>query len=260
MYEAEGFEVPVETWGTAGDTLVFLPGLGCAPAEYRRGLSLTARRHRIVVPDLSFRTGSALPTSIEQYLRVVSEICDQVAPAAPWAGHSFGGLLALLHPGAAIACAPSVPARNALPLTFGRAVRLQLREYVGLQGRTAVPYALRMARDYVSRALLRPKALFSITTALRDDPGARPVRARAGVVYLCRNDDLYRRHEYDAYFGPRAHPKLVIREVTEGHDWPVTHADRFAERITTAMDTLRGDSRKLKPPEGGSRKGVEGPS
>lgn len=241
MYEAEGFEVRVETWGTAGDTLVFLPGLGCAPAEYRRGLELAARDYRLVVPDFSFRAGSPLPTSIDDYMRVVSSLCDRLAPGAPWAGHSFGGLLSLLQPGPAIACAPSVPARNALPRTFGRAVLLQLRHILGLEGRTTVPYAFRTSRDYVARAILRPRALFSITTALRDDPGDRPVRAQCAVVYLSRADALYPQREYDEYFGPRAHDGLVFREVAEGHDWPATHAARLAERIRTAMETLHGE-------------------
>ena len=237
-YEAEGLEVPVETWGSGTDTLVFLPGLGCAPQEYARGLGLAARNRRIVALDLSFRGRTDLPTSIEQYVRVVNEVCQQAAPGAPRAGHSFGGLLALLHPGPAIACAPSVPARVALPRTFARAVALQLREYAGLEGRAAVPFALRTSRDYVVRALRRPRALFSITSALNDDPGTRPARAKAAVVYLCRKDEMYRRLEYDGYFGSSYAAAYEFREVDEGHDWPVTHADRFAERIDTALEAL----------------------
>ncbi|MFV1986813.1 MAG: alpha/beta fold hydrolase [Gemmatimonadota bacterium] len=237
-YEAEGLEVPVETWGSGTDTLVFLPGLGCAPQEYARGLALAARKRRIVVLDLSFRGRADLPTSIEQYLRVVNGVCEQVAPGAPRAGHSFGGLLALLHPGPAIACAPSVPARVALPHTFGRAVVLQLREYVGLEGRAAVPYALRTTRDYIVKAVRSPRALFSITSALNDDPGTRPARAEAAVVYLCRRDEMYRRREYDGYFGPSSTAAYEFLEVDEGHDWPATHADRFAERIDAALESL----------------------
>jgi hypothetical protein len=239
-YEAEGFEVTVETRGTAGDTLVFLPGLGCAPIEYRRGLDLFARDNRVVVPDLSFRAASSLPTSIDQYLRVVSDVCARAAPGAPWAGHSFGGLLALLQPGPAIACAPSVPARTAFHRSLGRAVRLQLREYAGLEGRAGVPYAFRTMRDYVTRAVLGPKAIFSIMAALREDPGGRPVRAGSGVVYLCRKDEMYLQREYAAYFGERTHQGLQFHEVAEGHDWPVTHAERLAERLRSAMAMLRG--------------------
>ncbi len=239
-YEAEGFEVPVETWGSGEDTLVFLPGLGCAPEEYRRGLTEAARDRRIVVPDLSFRLRgrTTLPTSIDEYLRVVDAVCQQIAPRAPRAGHSFGGFLALLHPGPAIACAPSVPARIAFPRTLGRAVMMQLREYVGLEGRVAVPYALRTTRDYLVRAVLGPRALFSITGDLKDNPETRPARAESAVVYLCRKDGLYRRHEYDAYFGSPGHAAFEFREVEEGHDWPITHADRLAERIDSALEAL----------------------
>ena len=237
-YEAEGFEVPVETWGSAGDTLVFLPGLGCAPGEYRRGLEVAARDFRIVVPDFSFRTRPRLPTSIGEYFRVVSSLSDQLAPDAPWAGHSFGGLLALMHPGAAIACAPSVPARIAFPRTLGRAVQLQLREYVGLEGSSAPLYALRAARDYVGRAVSRPRALFSITAELNDHPDRHPTRCDRAVVYLSRGDALYRRSEYDAYFRNRDRCRLLLCDVEEGHDWPITHGERLAERLREAIDFL----------------------
>ncbi|MDX1395198.1 MAG: alpha/beta hydrolase [Gemmatimonadota bacterium] len=237
-YEAEGFEVPVETWGSAGDTLVFLPGLGCAPAEYRRGLETAARDFRIVVPDLSFRNRPRLPTSIDEYLAVVTSLTDRVAPGAPWAGHSFGGLLALIHPGPAVACAPSVPARIAFPRTVGRAVRLQLREYLGFEGRAAVPYALRTTRDYVTRAVLRPRGLFSITSALNVEPDRRPPRCERAVVYLSTEDALYRRREYEAYLRNGDRSRMVVRHVEEGHDWPITHGERLAERFDEALDLL----------------------
>ena len=247
--EDRGLEVPVETWGSAGSTLVFLPGLGCPPGEYRQGIELAARRHRIVMLDLSFRTAHRLPRTVSDYYELVSGVTGAIAPGAPWCGHSFGALLALMRPGPAIAFAPSVPARIAFPRTVGRAARQQVREYLGFEGPAARRYAARILRDYALTAVRRPRSLFSITNDLRAEPSDYPFRSTNAVVYLSRNDDLYRQREYDEYFAT-AQRSPRVREVPEGHDWPITHPRLLGERIPRAMEIL-GRSRKSLPKERG---------
>jgi len=232
--------VPVETRGSAGETLVFLPGLGCAPDEYWRGLDALSSELRVLAPDLSFRGLPTLPRSIEGYLDLVSRIAEELAPGAPWSGHSFGALLAMLHPGRAIACAPSVPADVALPRTIGRAVWKQTLQCLGFDGRRAVGFGWRTARDYLATAAARPKSLFSITADLKRPPAALPPRSRRAVVYLCRRDELYLPGEYEAWFDGTPQG-FEIREVEEGHDWPVTHPERFAERMLQSYRALADD-------------------
>jgi len=237
-YEAAGLEAPVETWGSGGPTLVFLPGLGVDPREYGRGFELLAGEFQVIVPNLSFRGGRTLPRSINGYLSFVTALADDVAPDAIWAGHSFGALLAMLGSSPAIACAPSVPAEVALPRMFARAIRMQVREYLGFEGRTAIAYAARTMIEYVSTAALRPRSLFSITGALNSPPHERSPRCPNAVVYLSKRDELYRREEYSAYFGAALTSRFQLVEVTEGHDWPITHPERMAERIREAVSIL----------------------
>lgn len=237
-YEARGFEVPVETWGSAADTLVFLPGLGCHPRYYRRGLERLSDRFRIVVPDLSFPTHSRLPADLDGYLALLETLVDDLAPGAVWSGHSFGALLALLRPGPAIACAPSIPVQIPLWRTVARAAWLQLREYTGFEGRLGPVYAGRIMADYVSTAVARPHALFPAVRSLKRPPAELPPRSGRAVVFLSARDELYRSSEYGRYFGAHGHGQMTIEEVEDGHDWPSLRPARFAERLTRAWERL----------------------
>lgn len=237
-YEARGFEVPVETWGSAADTLVFLPGLGCHPRYYRPGLERLSDRFRIVVPDLSFPTHSRLPPGAAGYLALVEDLARDLAPGAVWSGHSFGALLALLRPGPAIACAPSIPAEIPLWRTVSRALRLQLREYAGLEGRRGPGYAGRIMLDYVSTAVGRPRSLFPAVRSLERAPAELPIRAGRAVVYLCARDEMYRPSEYERYFGLHGHGGVTIEELEDGHDWPILRPARFAERLACAWERV----------------------
>ncbi len=239
-YEVGGREVPVETWGSSPDSLVFLGGLGVRPVYYRPGLELLSRRFRVWVPDLSFRTHRSLPSSPDEYLDLVGALARDMAPRATWVGHSFGGLLALMRRGPAIACAPSVPAEVPLSRMFGRAVWMQLREYAGLEGRIGVTYAGRIMVDYVRTAAFRPTLLFPAISALRSPPEAFPPVSREAIVYLCVKDDLYRDGEYRAYFDGPAGAGLEVVPLDDGHDWPITRPARLLDRVTEAFERLRG--------------------
>lgn len=230
--------MPVETRGSAGETLVFLPGLGCAPGDYRRGLEALSTDVRIVVPDLSFRGLAPLPRAIDGYLALIEGIASAMAPGAPWSGHSFGALLAMLHPGDAIALAPSIPAEVSFPRTFWRAVRKQVRQCAGLDGLGAIGFGWRIAADYLATAAIRPRSLFPVVSDMKRAPADLPPRSRRAIVYLSRRDELYRRREYDAWLeeGP---PDFEVRRVVEGHDWPVTHPEVFAERLHESFRSLR---------------------
>lgn len=238
-YEARGFEVPVETRGSALDTLVFLPGLGCHPRYYRPGLERLSDRFRTVVPDLSFSTHARLPQGPAEYLAVVEELARELAPDAVWSGHSFGALLALLRPGPAIACAPSIPAEIPLWRTVSRAAWLQLREYVGLGGRRGPGYAGRILVDYVSTAVGRPRSLFPAVRALERPAAELPIRTGRAVVYLCDRDEMYRSSEYDHYFEAHGHEGVTIERLEDGHDWPILRPARFAERMTRAWERVK---------------------
>lgn len=238
-YAVRGLEVPLETWGSSAQTLVFLPGLGCRPGFYRRGLERLADRFRIVAPDLSFRSHRRLPGTPEAYLDVVSRIADDLAPDAVWVGHSFGALLALLHEGPAIALAPSVPTPASLGRMFTRAARQQARQYMGREGWFGVRYAARVMTDYVRAAVARPGMLFPTLEALRAPGSAFPPQAPCAVVFLCRSDDLYRDREYEAYFG-RDGGRFDLRTVEDSHDWPITNPERMARAVPEAVARLTG--------------------
>lgn len=238
-YEARGFEVPVETWGSAADTLVFLPGLGCHPRYYRPGLERLSDRFRILVPDLSFPTHSRLPAGPAAYLALVEDLARDLAPDAVWSGHSFGALLALLRPGPAIACAPSIPAEIPLWRTVSRAAWLQFREYAGLEGRRGPGYAGRIMLDYVSTAVGRPRSLFPAVRSLKRPPAELPIRTGRAVVYLCARDEMYRASEYERYFGIHGREGVTIEELEDGHDWPILRPARFAERMTYAWERVK---------------------
>jgi len=208
------------------------------PREYRRGFERLASALTIIVPNLSFRRARALPHSIDGYLDFVTALADDLAPDAMWAGHSFGAMLAMLGKAPAIACAPSVPARVALPRMFGRAIRMQAREYLGFEGRSAIGYAARTMVEYVSTAAIRPRSLFPITAALNAAADTRPPRCPDAVVYLSKRDELYRRGEYEAYFETTGASGFLVVEVEDGHDWPITRPERVAARICSAARHL----------------------
>lgn len=237
-YEFQGLKVPVETWGCSSETLVFLPGLGCHPKHYRRGFERLAGRVRIVSPDLSFRTHERLPTGPDEYYELVRALAGELAPGAVWAGHSFGALVALRHYGPAIACAPSVPAEVGLPRMFGRAVRQQVREYLGFEGWHGATYALSVMVDYVGTSLRRPRTIFPSIAALNAPASTFEVRSREAVVYLCEKDELYRPREYRAYFGEGS-ARVRLKMIDDCHDWPITNPRGLEERITAALDELR---------------------
>lgn len=240
--------MPVEIWGSSSQTLVFLPGLGAHPRYYRKGLERLALDLRIVVPDLSFRSHRRLPSNPLGYLEIVQEIARDLAPDAVWAGHSFGALLALMSDRPAIACAPSVPAQVSLPRMFSRALRLQLREVLGREGRNGCVYAPRIMLDYVSAALLRPGSLFPPVGSLRAEPASFQPRTPRAVVYISTHDELYRGTDYDSYFRPtvgvdvsdprQSDPKLEVITLEDCHDWPSLHPERFATRLLNSHQRI----------------------
>ncbi len=241
IFTFDGLRVPVEIRGSASEALVFLPGLGAHPRYYRTGLHGLSRDLTVITPDLSFRTHRTLPDRVSTYLALTEALAREYAPEAPWSGHSFGGLLALLSPRPAIACAPCVPIRTSLLVMFGRAVRLQLSEYAGSEGLAGARYAGKILLDYALTVLRAPRALFPIVNdTIRgfDDPFV-PVSDRA-VVYLSRSDSLYRPEEYVAYMDRFASGKARIEHLEVGHDWPINRPDLVQRLVMDAYSELRG--------------------
>lgn len=237
----DGLRVPVEIRGSAPEALVFLPGLGAHPRYYRQGLEGLAEDFRVVMPDLSFRTHRTLPRDVPAYLALVEALAAEFAPGAPWCGHSFGGLLALLSPGPAIACAPSVPIRVPFLVILGRAIRLQLKEYAGGEGRAGMAYAWRIMLDYVRAGIVTPRALYPVvgdTTGGFDD-SFLPA-AECAVVFLSRVDCLYRPEEYERYLDRIGTGRVQVERLRAGHDWPVTHPDLVPRLVGEAYGRLRG--------------------
>ena len=213
-YEARGLEVPVETWGSTGGTLVFLPGLGCPPERvptrhpsWPRGRTGSSRPG----PLLSQRLGR-LPRTVHGLLR--SRLRGLPArpspPEAPWCGHSFGALLALMRPGPAIALrAHPCPRGDRVRPNRGTRGRetTDEREYLGREG-PAGPHGTRPGsfRDYADRRRCEGPARSSRSrTTFGPSPfgvsaSVRPMRA---VVYLSRRDELYRPIENTRSTSPR---------------------------------------------------------
>jgi pimeloyl-ACP methyl ester carboxylesterase len=234
-FRFDGLRVPVEVWGDEGRPLVFLPGLGAHPVYYAAGLRRLSEHFTVFVPDLSFRTHETLPEGVAPYLALAGALGDRFAPAAPQAGHSFGGLLALMGSRPAIALSPTVPIRVGWPAKVGRAVMLQLREYLGMEGRLGPKWAWRIMCDYVRTAVSKPKCLFPAVSetlnclAHRFDPAA-PI----AHVVLAQKDRLYFPHEYEAYLAAAPSGTLVIRHVRRGHDWPVTDPELLESEVLRA--------------------------
>ncbi len=237
----DGLRVPVEIRGSASEALVFLPGLGAHPRYYRPGLERLASDFRVVMPDLSFRTHRTLPRDVTAYLALVEALAVEFAPGAPWCGHSFGGLLALLSPRPAIACAPSVPIRVPFLVILGRAIRLQLKEYTGGEGRAAIAYAWRIMLDYVRAGIVTPRALYPVVgdTTRGFDDSFMPA-AECAVVFLSRVDCLYRPAEYEGYLERIRAGRVRVEQLGAGHDWPVTHPDLVPRLVGEAYADLRG--------------------
>lgn len=233
-----GLEFPVHIRGRASDTLLFLPGMGVHPRHYADGLDRLARRMTVVCPDLSFGSNRVLPEDIDGYLACIDRVADRFAPAAPRAGHSLGGLLAMLGDTHAIGLSPMIP----LPLTwFGqvwRAVRLQLREFAGVEGRRGARWAIAMLANYVGMAVTAPTKLFpAVSCAHRtfDEP-FRPRAARVQLV-LGHYDQLYRRSEYRQFVVESGLPEGSIKWLPRGHDWPATHPELLEREILSALDS-----------------------
>jgi pimeloyl-ACP methyl ester carboxylesterase len=241
IFDFDGLRVPVEIRGSASEALVFLPGLGSYPGYYRTGLELLSRDLTVVMPDLSFRTHRSLPRRVSSYVALIEALAGEYAPEAPWCGHSFGGLLALLSPRPAIACAPCVPIRTPFPVMVARAVHLQLTEYAGSDGLGGARYAGRILLDYVLTVFRAPRALFPIVNdTIRgfDDPFL-PI-AKCAVIYLSRSDSLYRSREYAAYFDRFENERVRLETLEVGHDWPVNRPNLVHKLVLESYTELCG--------------------
>lgn len=233
----------MEIWGSGPDALVFLPGLGVHPSYYRAGIERLAAWARVVLPDLSFRTHDLLFRSVGTYVTFAEALAERYAPDAPRAGHSFGGLVALMGSRPAIACAPSVPVRIRWPTVIGRALRLQLGEYAGGEGWPGVRFAARILWDYLIAAIRRPSMLFpTVSETLRGvTPRLRPACPRAHII-LSREDSLYRDSEYRVYLELFERSRITVSTVDAGHDWPVTRPELLNLLVSKATACLRGGS------------------
>jgi pimeloyl-ACP methyl ester carboxylesterase len=236
-YDFHGLDVPIQTWGSSSETLVFLTGLGIHPQHYWRGIHLLADRFRVVIPDLSFRSHRKLPSSPGDYLNLVTEVSRRFAPGAALVGHSFGALLALLHGGPAIACAPTIPTPVALPRMIGRAARQQLRAYLGLEGWYGCRYAAMVMTDYLRAAVTHPSIVFPIIQSLNQPSSAFQSQSQHAIVFQSSKDEFHRPEEYATYFG-RNPTGVRIIPVLEYHDWPINCPQRLMERVNFAFDEL----------------------
>ena len=219
----DDMNVSVELRGRSSEALLFLPGMGVHPRHYAPGLDRLARHFTVVTPDLSFGSNRTLPPDYAGYLSCVDAVADRFAPGAPRAGHSLGGLLALQGDTPAVALSPLLP----LPLGwFGqiwRAVRLQLREYAGIEGPRGVRWALAMLAEYAGMALTAPEKLFPALACTHSE-SSEAFRPRASSVRLVLGhfDHLYRRAEYDRFMEEARLDAAAVRWLPHGHDWPVT--------------------------------------
>jgi len=239
----DGIQVPVEIHEGPDRPLLYLPGFGVHPRNYRAGVRRLAQHFTVFMPDLSFRTHRDLPESVATYRQFAEDFALRYAPDAPRTGHSFGGLLALLGDRPAVALAPMIPILAGWPRKVGRAALLQAREYVGLEGARGVGWAFHIFGEYVRTAALRPRCLFSaVSETLGRIPDEFLPTAPRSVVVLARKDRLYLQREYDAYLS-RADPERVeTRYVSRGHDWPITHPALVERELLAALDGSQGSS------------------
>ena len=239
FFRFDGLQVPVEIHGD-GEPVIFLPGLGVHPRYYREGMTRLGRHFTVFVPDLSFRTHADLPARIDGYRELSEALAGQYAPQAFRAGHSYGGFLALLGSVPAIALSPLIPLTVGLVRKMGRAVRLQLREYLGFEGRRGAGWAWNILRDYVSTAVRRPASLFpTVSETLHCIAHSfRPTAPKAHIV-LAEFDQLYLPGEYEAFLAESERDEVVVRRVPRGHGWPVTHPELLEAEVLAAVRATR---------------------
>ncbi|MFO7586493.1 MAG: alpha/beta hydrolase [Gemmatimonadota bacterium] len=232
----DGQSVTVEVHDGPDEPLLFLPGYGVHPAYYREGVRRLVRHFTVVIPDLSFRTHELLPVRMVRYRAVLEEVAQRYAPGAPRAGHSFGGLMALLGSSPAVALSPMIPIAHGWPTKVARAVLLQLREYAGLDGWRGVVWAAGIAADYIRTAVRRPGSLFpAVSETLGDVLEAfLPVAPRV-VMILADRDLLYLPAEYERYLARAATDRIDVRRIPRGHDWPVTHPALLEAELVRAL-------------------------
>lgn len=231
--------VPVSIGGGGEGELFFVPGLGVPPDCYAEGLRRLRRQLRVAVPDLSFGTHTDLFRTVGEYLRALRKIARGTLPDAPWCGHSFGGLMALVGPRPGLALAPTVPTGASWPRTIGRALHLQAREHLGTAGARGRSWARRIMVEYVSAAGLRPRVILPVITDLLDaDHRALSPSPAPSLVVLGRRDVLYRPVETRAYLDAVGGDHVVVEEVDDGHDWPVTRPGLMARRVLSGLERL----------------------
>jgi|GEM_PF-3351366 len=234
-FRFDGLKVPVEIHGD-GEPLVFLPGLGVHPRYYRDGLTRLGRHFTVFVPDLSFRTHADLPAGVDRYRELAEAVAARYAPQAFRAGHSYGGFLALLGSRPAIALSPLIPLTVGWGRKVGRAVRLQLREYLGLEGRRGAGWAWSILRDYLGTAVRSPSSLFpAVSETLHGLAQSFRPTAPVAHIILADHDQLYRASEYADYLADAAPHGVVVRRVPRGHGWPVTHPELLEAKILEAV-------------------------
>jgi len=238
VFRFDGLQVPLEIHGD-GEPVIFLPGLGVHPAYYREGMTRLSRHFTVFVPDLSFRTHADLPARVERYRELLEALADAHAPKAFRAGHSYGGFLALLGSMPAVALSPLIPLTVGRGSKFGRAVRLQLREYLGFEGKRGVCWAWSILRDYLGAAARHPASLFpAVSETLHCLAHTfRPTAPRAHIV-LAQFDQLYLPAEYETFLASSSCPP-VIRRVPRGHGWPVTHPELLEAEVLEAVRPTR---------------------
>ena len=238
-FKFDGLQVPVEIHGD-GEPVIFLPGLGVHPGYYRDGMTRLGQHFTVFVPDLSFRTHADLPARVERYREFSEALAERHAPQAFRAGHSYGGFLALLGSVPAIALSPLIPLTVGWGNKFGRAVRLQLREYLGFEGRRGAGWAWGILRDYLGAAVMNPSSLFpTVAETLHCIAHTfRPTAPRAHIV-LAEFDRLYLPAETETFLARSRRESVVVRRVPRGHGWPVTHPELLETEVLEAVRATR---------------------
>ena len=236
----DGMQVPVEIYAGPDRPLLFLPGFGVHPLNYREGVERLARHFTVFMPDLSFRTHAELPLQVARYRAFVELLSDRYAPEAPQTGHSFGGLLALLGTRQAVALSPMIPISVGWPTKFRRAILLELREFVGFEGWRGVRWAFHISGEYIRTAALRPHCLFpSVSETLGQIREEFLPTAPHSTLILARRDRLYLQSEYDSYLALSDMARIKTRYVSRGHDWPVTHPELVEREVLEALGIER---------------------
>lgn len=239
QFDVHGRKVPVEIRGDGTDSLLFLPGMGVHPRHYSAGLERLAAHYRVVTPDLSFGSHRRLPAHVGEYLACTEAVAAEFAPDAPRAGHSLGGLLALMGDRPAVALSPLIPIDTNWALQIWRAVRLQIRELAGIEGARGVRWALAMLANYVNMALTAPEKMFPTLGATHTSEAlAFPPSSPHARLVVGRFDHLYRNEEYERYVAAAGWGSDAIRWLPHGHDWPVTYPELMEIEV---LGALRGD-------------------